>query len=88
MTLFCKPVNSKKRFAPHRKLDNNYSFTLFDCASSIPENQLTQIIQPEDIFFNKEYLAKHTELLEIDYYGYLPIKACTEKLKEVKLRYL
>ncbi|MCA6436183.1 MAG: hypothetical protein ACK5QC_05775 [Bacteroidota bacterium] len=57
MTLFCKPVNSKKRFAPHRKLDNNYSFTLFDCASSIPENQLTQIIQPEDIFFNKEYLS-------------------------------
>lgn len=57
MTLFCKPVNSKKRFAPHRKLEDNYSFTLFDRASSIPENQLSQIISSEHVFFNKEYLS-------------------------------
>lgn len=56
MTLFCKPVNSKKRFAPHRKLYDNFSYTLFDRASAIPENQLAQVIQPDDVFFNRDYL--------------------------------
>lgn len=57
MTLFCKPVNSKKRFAPYRKLENNYSFTLFDHADSVPENHLSEITHLESIFFNKEYLS-------------------------------
>lgn len=55
MAIFCKPVSSKKRFIPHRKLFDSYSFTLYDKAEKIPENDLLKL-NPDNIFFNISFL--------------------------------
>ena len=55
MAIFCKPISSKKRFIPYRKLFESYSFTLYEKAALIPENDLLKICTG-DVFFNKNFL--------------------------------
>jgi hypothetical protein len=56
MFAFCKPVSSKKRFSPHRKLNNEFSFTLFPSASSI-NTQEWKALAGESVFLQPEYLS-------------------------------
>lgn len=63
---FCKPVSSKKRFLPFRMLDDEFSFTLFESATSLPEEWKT-LSGGDTIFLEKEYLeiaerGEHTHL--------------------------
>jgi hypothetical protein len=55
MAIFCKPISSKKRFIPYRKLFESYSFTLYDKAALIPDTDILKICQ-NDVFFNKNFL--------------------------------
>ena len=56
MFLFCKPVSSKKRFEPFRKLDKDCSFTLFEKAQSVPEEEWKQVVSGKNIFLELSYL--------------------------------
>lgn len=57
MFSFCKPVSDKKRFLPHRQLDSEYTFTLFQDASSLDQEAWNSVNVKEDIFLNPELLA-------------------------------
>lgn len=64
---FCKPVSSKKRFLPFRKLDDYFSFTLFENAASIPVLEWNHLTEHEHIFLEPDYLklietSGHTKL--------------------------
>jgi hypothetical protein len=56
MFTFCKPISSKKRFSPLRKLDDKFSFTLFENASSIVPFEWDQITLLKTIYLEREYL--------------------------------
>jgi hypothetical protein len=56
MFLFCKPVSSKKRFIPHRKLNEDFSFTLFEKAENIPATQWELITDAKTVFLEPAYL--------------------------------
>lgn len=56
MFAFCKPVSSKKRFLPFRKLNESFSFSLFDKAISIPANHWDSINQGKVVFLERDYL--------------------------------
>ncbi len=61
MFTFCKPVSSKKRFLPHRKLDDRFSFSLFEKAGAVPQSEWESITGGNTIFLELSYL-KITEL--------------------------
>ena len=56
MFTFCKPVSSKKRFLPHRQLNEDFTFSLYSSANLIPENDWNLITRQNQIFLNKHYL--------------------------------
>jgi hypothetical protein len=60
MFSLCKPISSKKRFSPHRKLDERFSFTLFEKARAINESDWNLVLGNTTVFLNRTYL----ELLE------------------------
>jgi len=54
---FCRPVSSKKRFLPFRKLDDNFSFSLFGEARAIPVADWERVSGANCLFLNTGYLA-------------------------------
>lgn len=56
MFAFCKPVSSKKRFLPFRILNDDFSFSLFEKAEAIPENDWNAITKKNTVFLEKNYL--------------------------------
>jgi hypothetical protein len=67
MFIFCKPASSKKRFIPFRQLNDDYSFTLFERASSIVREDWNSILKDKSLFLKSEYL----ELVEHGTYSKL-----------------
>lgn len=57
MFTLCKPISSRKRFAPHRKLNNGFSFTLFGSAASIPANEWDKVSGGRTVFLERGYLS-------------------------------
>lgn len=57
MFALCKPISSKKRFSPFRKLNDSLSFTLFENAAAVPGNEWLLITGGETVFLEKEYLS-------------------------------
>ncbi len=53
---FCKPISSKKRFLPYRVLNENFSFTLYDKADQISNNDWDTYAKQKGIFLNRAYL--------------------------------
>lgn len=67
MFSFCKPVSSKKRFLPFRKINDEFSFSLFESAELIPVADWEAITFKKTTFLEKEYLiiverSGHTKL--------------------------
>jgi len=67
MFSFCKPVSSKKRFLPFRKINEDFSFTLFENAEAILTADWEAITHKQTTFLEKEYLkiverGQHTRL--------------------------
>lgn len=56
MLWLCKPVSSKKRFAPFRQLDKEYFFSLYEKAEHLPDEDWKQLCPGGSIFLEKEYL--------------------------------
>ncbi len=56
MFTFCKPISTKKRFSPLRKLNNDFAFTLFENAKMVIAADWDQITKGETIFLEREYL--------------------------------
>ncbi|MBA2610424.1 MAG: hypothetical protein H0U95_00540 [Bacteroidetes bacterium] len=56
MFAFCKPVSSKKRFLPFRSLNEDFSFSLYEKASALPEKDWEAISKKNTIFLEKEFL--------------------------------
>lgn len=56
MFSFCKPVSSKKRFLPFRKINNDFSFSLFEKAEMIPSADWESISGKETTFLEPAYL--------------------------------
>lgn len=68
MFSFCKPVSSKKRFLPFRKINDDFSFSLFENADAIPSADWESITHKKTTFLEKDYLkiieqGEHTRLL-------------------------
>ncbi|WP_317899029.1 hypothetical protein [Aurantibacillus circumpalustris] len=68
MFSFCKPVSSKKRFLPFRKINEEFSFSLFEKADMIPSIDWDAITANKSTFLEKEYLkiienGQHTKLM-------------------------
>lgn len=57
MFSLCKPVTSRKRFLPHRTLNSNYTFTLFDKSERVPADEWHQVVSAEDLFMDLHYLG-------------------------------
>lgn len=67
MFSFCKPVSSKKRFLPFRKINDDFSFSLFENAEMIPASDWEMITQNKTTFLERDYLkiverGEHTRL--------------------------
>lgn len=67
MFSFCKPVSSKKRFLPFRKINDEFSFSLFESAELIPADDWEAITFKKTTFLEKDYLkiverSGHTKL--------------------------
>ena len=67
MFSFCKPVSSKKRFLPFRKINDEFSFSLFENAATISAKDWDAITQHKTTFLEREYLkiverGEHTRL--------------------------
>ncbi|MCC6369859.1 MAG: hypothetical protein IT236_02515 [Bacteroidia bacterium] len=65
---FCKPVSSKKRFLPFRQLNDEFAFTLFEKADSLPLKEWESITKKNTIFLEPSYLkiverCLHTKLV-------------------------
>lgn len=56
MLWLCKPVSSKKRFAPHRELDKDFSFSLYERAEQIPAQDWDELCPAGSIFLDRNYL--------------------------------
>lgn len=56
MFSFCRPVSSKKRFLPHRVLNADFTFTLFENAAHILQADWDVVTAGRTIFLEKEYL--------------------------------
>ncbi len=68
MFAFCKPVSSKKRFLPFRTLNEDFSFSLYEKASALPEKDWDSITKKNTVFLEREYLkivetGEHTKLM-------------------------
>ncbi|MCW3078087.1 MAG: hypothetical protein JWO32_2696, partial [Bacteroidetes bacterium] len=57
MFLLCKPISSKKRFSPFRKLDEKFSFTLFENAAAVNSDEWEILSNANSVFLKLEYLA-------------------------------
>jgi hypothetical protein len=56
MFSFCKPVSSRKRFTPHRAINDEFFFTLFDKASLVNGGEWDAVTGGSTIFLEREYL--------------------------------
>jgi hypothetical protein len=56
MLAFCKPVSSKKRFLPYRKLNDDFTFTLFDRADAVLANDWGSVAGDKSVFLELPYL--------------------------------
>lgn len=56
MLWLCKPVSSKKRFAPFRQLDTDYYFSLYEKAEHLPEQDWKQLCPEGSVFLEKAFL--------------------------------
>ena len=54
---FCRPLSTSKRFSVSRKIDDTFSFTLFEKADNVDSAQWTSICGPDHVFFNLRFLA-------------------------------
>lgn len=68
MFSFCKPVSSKKRFLPFRKINDVFSFSLFEKADQIPTEDWEAVTHKKTTFLEKEFLkiierGEHTRLM-------------------------
>jgi hypothetical protein len=57
MFLFCKPVTDKRRFSPFRKLSGDLTFTLYEKAHRVPENEWKQVLGSGDVFLELGFLS-------------------------------
>ncbi len=57
MTIFCNPISSKKRFLPFRKLNEVYSFSLFEKVSSVSASDWECVLQNRTLFLALPYLT-------------------------------
>lgn len=67
MFAFCKPVSSKKRFLPFRSLNDDFSFSLYEKAISVPAADWDAVSNKKTVFLEREYLkivetGEHTKL--------------------------
>jgi hypothetical protein len=65
--MFCKPVSSKRRFLPFRKLNEDFSFTLFEKAEQLTTKDWDSITKKSTVFLERDYLkivedGKHVTL--------------------------
>jgi len=68
MFSFCKPVSSKKRFLPFRKINDQFSFSLFEKAEMIPAPDWEEVTHKKTTFLEKDFLkilerGEHTRLM-------------------------
>ena len=81
MFSFCKPVSSKKRFLPFRKLTDDFSFSLYENANAISISDWASITQNKTVFLEVDYLkiverGEHTKLTCRYVIVYYKGKAC------------
>lgn len=57
MFLLCKPISSKKRFSPFRKLDEKISFTLFESSATVNSEEWESLSQHSSVFLKLDYLS-------------------------------
>jgi hypothetical protein len=57
MFSLCKPISSKKRFSPRRKLDDRFSFTLFENASALNNPHWNEVNSNGSVFLSSDYLS-------------------------------
>lgn len=57
MFLFCKPVSSKKRFEPFRKLSEEFTFSMYEEADRVPKNEWNQVLNSKDVFLELGFLS-------------------------------
>jgi hypothetical protein len=56
MFTFCKPVSSKKRFSPHRRLNDVFTFTLFENADRVIRTEWEAVTKKKSVFLERDYL--------------------------------
>lgn len=56
MFSFCKPVSSKKRFLPQRKINEQFSFSLYEKAAQLPAEEWDSISGKQTLFLERGYL--------------------------------
>lgn len=57
MFTFCKPISTKKRFSPHRKLNDEFTFTLFENAARLDKKDWEKITLKKTVFLEADYLS-------------------------------
>jgi hypothetical protein len=67
MFSFCKPVSSKKRFLPFRKINESFSFSLYAHGASVPAADWEAVAGIDSVFLDRTYLqilekSEHTRL--------------------------
>lgn len=57
MFLLCKPVVDKRRFTPNRKLNGEFTFSLFDKAELVPQDEWKNVLGESDVFLDLSFLS-------------------------------
>lgn len=57
MFVFCKPAYSRKRFLPHRELNKDYNFSIYENATAVPAEDWDAITKNQTVFLDRQYLA-------------------------------
>lgn len=57
MFTFCKPISSKKRFSPFRKLNDQFNFTLFEKAETVNREDWNAVTKKNTVFLEVDFLS-------------------------------
>lgn len=57
MYLLCKPVADKRRFTPYRKLKGEFTFSLYDKAELVPQDEWKFVLGESDVFLDLSFLS-------------------------------
>lgn len=81
MFTLCKPISSKKRFSPNRKINEDFTFTLFENSALVNKTDWNSVVENRSHFLNINYLSviercEKTKLLARYVIVYLKGKPC------------